>query len=374
MLHLLVAVLESDADGLAVGVVRALRTVAPSLDVSRLGGIALAREDTRDIAISGSLTSGLQRTPVDAALLVGGGRVGQARLGRRLRRHGVPVAILAGPARIQWPWPASRLAAACDLVIASPIDDVEDLLAAGATVHRVGHPMADDVTLPLAEDRAAARRTLGLGEDLPVVAVCAGAAGGDLPCLAPVLREALRHWQGSGERLQVAIAVSGAAQADPARRLLGGAPGVTVHAAPARTVVTAADVALCSDGETTLLAALLGTPLLLARRRTWTERAAQAVAPSLGGRVVPFEAWPNRVAGEFVVPELVDDDFRGARLAREVVALVEHAADQARRLADVRKAVRADRAWASIARLLVDLAVAGAPPATGQPPTVKRNS
>jgi hypothetical protein len=136
VLHLLVAVLDPAADATAVGVVRALRAVMPSLDVSRLGGASLAGEDVPDITRAGPLEAALTRTPVDAALLVGGGRWQQARLGRRLRRQRVTVAAMPRTDGIQWPWAGGRLAATCDLVIASPVDDVDDLVAAGARVQR----------------------------------------------------------------------------------------------------------------------------------------------------------------------------------------------------------------------------------------------
>jgi hypothetical protein len=74
------------------------------------------------------------------------------------------------------------------------------------------------------------------------------------------------------------------------------------------------------------------------------------------------------------VPELLDEACQAPRVAEEIVSLLGHAADQARRLADVRAAVRAERAWASIARLLIDMAVDRAGAAPAQPPTVNRNS
>jgi lipid-A-disaccharide synthase len=254
------------------------------------------------------------------------------------------------------------------------VDDVDDLVAAGARVQRVSHPLADDVTLPLAADRAAARRELGLTEDHSVVAVCATAGAAPLRALVPLVRDAVRQVQAAGEPLQVAIGAADPTEAMALRRLFGAVPGEAMQVGAPRTSVTAADVVICGDGETTLLAALLGTPALLARRRPWRERLARMVAPRLGGRLVPFDAWANRVAADAVVPELLDEACQAPRVAEEIVSLLGHAADQARRLADVRAAVRAERAWASIARLLIDMAVDRAGAAPAQPPTVNRNS
>ena len=81
--------------------------------------------------------------------------------------------------------------------------------------------------------------------------------------------------------------------------------------------VAAADVALSSSGTATLEAAVLGTPAVVMYRLS---RATYA----LGKRLVRLPHWSlvNIIAGKEVVPELIQDEVNGPRIAAEVRRLV----------------------------------------------------
>jgi lipid-A-disaccharide synthase len=81
--------------------------------------------------------------------------------------------------------------------------------------------------------------------------------------------------------------------------------------------VAAADVALSSSGTATLEAAILGTPVVVMYRLSHATYV-------LGKRLVnlPHFSLVNIVAGKEVVPELVQDDVNGERIAAEVRRLV----------------------------------------------------
>ncbi len=84
--------------------------------------------------------------------------------------------------------------------------------------------------------------------------------------------------------------------------------------------VAAADVALSSSGTATLEAAVLGTPVVVMYRLS---RATYI----LGKRLVslPHFSLVNIIAGHEVVPELIQQDVNGPRIAAEVRKLVEPA-------------------------------------------------
>jgi lipid-A-disaccharide synthase len=82
--------------------------------------------------------------------------------------------------------------------------------------------------------------------------------------------------------------------------------------------VAAADVALSSSGTATLEAAVLGTPVVVMYRLS---RATYFVARRLVR--LPHFSLVNIVAGKRIVPELIQDDVNGARIAAEVRALIE---------------------------------------------------
>jgi lipid-A-disaccharide synthase len=97
--------------------------------------------------------------------------------------------------------------------------------------------------------------------------------------------------------------------------------------------VAAADVALSSSGTATLEAAILGTPVVVVYRLS---RMNYAVASRLVS--LPHFSLVNIVAGREVVPELVQDDVNGARMAEEMRRLLEPSvhADVRAALAEVR--------------------------------------
>ncbi|MFP5246106.1 MAG: lipid-A-disaccharide synthase, partial [Thermoanaerobaculia bacterium] len=82
--------------------------------------------------------------------------------------------------------------------------------------------------------------------------------------------------------------------------------------------VAAADVSLSSSGTATLESAILGTPVVVMYRLS---RATYLLATKLVH--LPHFSLVNIVAGKEVVPELIQDEVNGERIAAEVRKLVE---------------------------------------------------
>jgi len=82
--------------------------------------------------------------------------------------------------------------------------------------------------------------------------------------------------------------------------------------------LTAADIALSSSGTATLEAAILGTPVVVMYRLS-------PLTHLLARRLVklPHFSLVNIVAGRKVVPELMQSDVAGPRIAAEVRAMME---------------------------------------------------
>jgi lipid-A-disaccharide synthase len=82
--------------------------------------------------------------------------------------------------------------------------------------------------------------------------------------------------------------------------------------------VAAADVSLSSSGTATLESAILGTPVVVVYRLS---RATYALAKRLVR--LPYFSLVNIVAGKEIVPELIQDEVNGERIAAEVRRLAE---------------------------------------------------
>ncbi len=99
--------------------------------------------------------------------------------------------------------------------------------------------------------------------------------------------------------------------------LRAGVP-VSVVSGSTYDVLAAADVAVVSSGTATVEAALIGTPMVVIYR----------VAPLtawIARRLVrtPYFAMVNLIAGQQIVPELIQDNFTPDRVAQEVERLLD---------------------------------------------------
>lgn len=120
--------------------------------------------------------------------------------------------------------------------------------------------------------------------------------------------------------------------------------------------VAAADVSLSSSGTATLESAVLGTPVVVMYRLS---RATYV----LGKRLVslPHFSLVNIIAGKEVVPELLQDEVNGARIAEEVRKLVspEHYGNVCAELATVRTKLGGPGASRRAAEEIIRLAEGG---------------
>jgi len=260
-----------------------------------------------------------------------------------LRRAGIRTVHYVSPS--VWAWRRGRvrlLRAACDRVLCLLPFEAPFLEAAGVRATFVGHPLAD--AIPPQSDREAARRALGLGAGM-VVGLLPGSRLGEVTRLAAPFLDAAallaRDWPGMRFLAPMATArVREAFAAELARR--PGAPPVQLVDGRAREVMAASDGLLVASGTATLEAALVGRPMVVAYRLApltyWLARGLRLV------RLAHFSL-PNLLAGEALVPELLQDAVTAARLAAELDAILRSPGRQqalARRFAGLHRELRRD--------------------------------
>ena len=187
----------------------------------------------------------------------------------------------------------------------------------------VGHPMADEI--PLQPDRAAARATLALAQEAPVLAVLPGSRLGEIHRLAPAFLEAARQVAAEIPGLQVVIPAANAAcraaletlLADPRYTL----PRCRLLDGQARDALIASDVVLLASGTATLETMLCKRPMVVGYRiAPLTYR----IVKGLGMLKVERYALPNVLAGEDLAPELMQDDCTPDRLGQAVLQWFRH--------------------------------------------------
>lgn len=181
----------------------------------------------------------------------------------------------------------------------------------------VGHPLAD--AMALEPDRAAARAALGLDDTRPLLALLPGSRVGEIERLGADFIGAAVRVLASEPSLQVVAPMADAHARAAFQRMLDShpeasslLPALRVIDGDARTVMVASDVILLASGTATLEAMLAKRPMVVAYRVAPTT---YRLVKGLGLLKVERYALPNVLAGEGLVPELMQHDCTPARLA-----------------------------------------------------------
>ena len=181
----------------------------------------------------------------------------------------------------------------------------------------VGHPLAD--VLPLEPDRDAARASLGIEHSAPALALLPGSRIGEIDRLAADFIAAAAQVLRQEPRLRIVAPMANAPARVAFSRILAAHPEqATLQAAMhvtdggAQVAMIAADVVLLASGTATLEAMLCKRPMVVAYKvSTLTYR----LVKGLGMLKVERYALPNVLAGETLVPELMQQDCTPENLA-----------------------------------------------------------
>ena len=240
-----------------------------------------------------------------------------------LKQRGVRTVHYVSPS--VWAWRenrAAKIGQSADLVLC--LFPMEPAIYAKHDVDArfVGHPLAD--TMPLEPDRDAARAALGLDPERPVLALLPGSRVGEIQRLGADFLGAAALVLAAEPRLQVVAPMAGAQAratfesllaAHPDAAALG--PALQVIDGQSRTAMVASDLILLASGTATLEAMLAKRPMVVAYR---VSALTYRLVKGLGMLKVDHYALPNVLAGQALVPELMQDDCRPDALADACLA------------------------------------------------------
>ena len=240
-----------------------------------------------------------------------------------LKQRGVPTVHYVSPS--VWAWRekrAAKIGQSADLVLC--LFPMEPAIYAKHDVDArfVGHPLAD--TMPLNPDRDAARAALGLDRERPVLALLPGSRVGEIQRLGADFIGAAARVLAAEPRLQVVAPMAGAQARATFESLLAThpdaaalGPALQVIDGRSRTAMVASDVILLASGTATLEAMLAKRPMVVAYR---VSALTYRLVKGLGMLKVDHYALPNVLAGQPLVPELMQDDCRPDALADACLA------------------------------------------------------
>jgi lipid-A-disaccharide synthase len=270
------------------------------------------------------------------------------RVTRRAYQSGVPVLYYIAPQ--VWAWKARRaaeLSAMADRIAVILPFEKEYFEREGGRVHYVGHPLLDQVDeVP---DRSTFCEQAGLDPVRPILAIFPGSRQQELQRHLGPFIAAGRRLQEDFPELQLVVA-----QAHSLSLILPPGSGVTVVTG-SRALLRHSRAALMKSGTGTLEAALEGIPFVVAYK-------ANPVTFSLAKRLVKLEhiSLANLVAGEEIVPELLQDEATAGSLAAALAPLLRDSSERAemvQKLAHLRTLLGEAGAAERVAALAVDILV-----------------
>ena len=245
------------------------------------------------------------------------------RLEMQLRAAGVPTVHYVSPSIWAWrPGRIEKIRRAVDRVLLVFPFEQAIYDEAGIAATYVGHPLAS--VIPARVDADAARARLGIPTGGPLVALLPGSRRAEVEHIGPPFIEAAARMLEREPRLQFvlplaeprlrsALAPALAAAGEAAQR-------ITVIDGRSHDCLEAADGVLVASGTATLETALFGKPMVIAYRMPpssyWIMR-------QMG--TVRFVGLPNILAGQALVPELIQSDATGERLAAALLAMLDDA-------------------------------------------------
>lgn len=237
-------------------------------------------------------------------------------LARKLRRLGVPVIYLVAPQ--VWAWRKGRLKTlrrnVDQLLCIFPFEE-KFFRDNGVAATYLGHPLAWKIGPSVSKEEFFRGNDLPAGR--PVVVLLPGSRGGEIHRHLPALKDCVRRL-GETRALTFVLATNPApGRKEELQAALGTVP-VRVLEGQTWDALAYGDVALAASGTVTVEAALLGIPMVTFYRVTglswWMGRFLVDV---------PFYSMVNLVAGRRIVPELMQGEMTGERLAAEAAALLD---------------------------------------------------
>ncbi len=336
--RILIVTGEASGDLLASHLVQAMRAADPALSISAMGGEKL-REAGAEIIVDISrhavmgitevighlgtlygifrkLKLILKRDRPDLLILVDYPDF-NLRLAGVAKKHRIPVLYYVSPQI--WAWRTGRIgqiaASVSTMVVVFPFE-LPLYREAGVDAHFVGHPLLDIVKV--SRSREENRKHLGLLPDRTVIGLLPGSRISEVKRILPPMLEAARRLSRERKDLQFIIPVAPGLHKAELENLTGDdAAAVTMVDNSIYDVIDSSYLVIVASGTASLETALLAKPMVIVYRMSPVSyRIARLLVK------VPHIGMANIIAGKKVVPELIQEQASGKRIAAEAARLI----------------------------------------------------
>lgn len=246
-----------------------------------------------------------------------------------VRAAGVPTVHYVSPSI--WAWRGDRIErirrAANHVLLVFPFE--QRLYArSGIAATYVGHPLAQ--AIPLRPNRDAARARLAIAGRETVIAVLPGSRKAEIEFIGPAFFAAADRVASHVGPIRFLVPVADASLRPAIEALIAHHPRLvpitSLIEGRSHDCLEAADAVLVTSGTATLEAALFKRPMVIAYRMP---RLSAWIIRKIGS-YTPWVGLPNILAGEELVPELLQDEATDEALAVALMRQLEDPAAQRR--------------------------------------------
>jgi len=357
---------EASGDFLGAHLIAALRKRVPNLHFVGIGGPRMEAEGLdawfpmEKLAVRGYVEVLRHFPEIFAIRLKLARRLGEVRprlfigidapdfnlsLERKLKRDGIPTVHYVSPSL--WAWRGGRMSAIAasvsKMLVLFPFEEAL-YRAAGVPVAYVGHPLADATSEE--DGTEAAREQLRLSSAGKVIALLPGSRQSEVQYMASTFVHAAKLIAVRQPAVHFLVPlVSRETRAIFEQAMYAANAGelpLSILFGHAREAIAACDIALVASGTATLETALARKPMVITYK-----------VPELTYRLMsrmaylPWVGLPNIIAGEFLVPEILQHDATPENLAQAVLNSLNDPSVNRRlpeRLEQIRQLLRQDTA------------------------------
>jgi lipid-A-disaccharide synthase len=241
-------------------------------------------------------------------------------LERRLKDAGIPAIHYVSPSVWAWRrWRVRRIVRSVSHILVMFPFEAPLYEKAGVPVTYVGHPLAD--VIPLEPKKDEARAQLRLPANRLIVALLPGSRRSEMKYMAEAFILAAHRFRQEVHDVHFVCPTVTRATRDMFEQALHQHQRtdlpLTLLFGHSHEALAAADLALVASGTATLETALFKTPMVIAYRQS---PVSWALMRSM--LYLPYVGMPNILAGERLVPELLQDQATPAALAAALLALL----------------------------------------------------
>ena len=329
---------EASGDMHGSGLVRALKKYHPNCEFSGLGGEQMRREGVKtfyDIDRMGAvgvievlgdlphyykvyrkLSIEIGSGSYDAVILIDYPTL-NLRLAKLCKKHSCPALFFISPQ--VWAWRKGRIKqikrTVNKMFVIFPFEEVL-LKKEGVDAEFMGHPFVETVKTSMSRDEAMSE--FSLDSTRKIIGLMPGSRNSELKYLLDIMINSANEIKKNIKDCQFILPVANTLNTEDIKdRIKSNAVDIKIVEGKSYDVMNCCDFLIIASGSATLEAALLGCPMVIIYKLNWVTYwlARVLVKIKLYGLV-------NIVAGEEVVPELIQSKATVKNITKEVVTIM----------------------------------------------------